>query len=293
MIPNHSCAKLSELDLEIARIVPPGGNWRNVPPSVPSNRLAQIRVSAAAGEGSRSTYYGRLRPDRPSYTINTYYNRPGNGCFLHYDFAGGQHRTLSNREAARFQSFPDSFVFNGTQRSVCQQIGNAVPPLLGLQVALRLGSPGAMIDVFAGAGGLSLGFEWAGWRSISATDSDSRAVLTFNRNVAPVAFVGDMTDEATREQLLAAAETSKGSRLALVGGPPCYKDFQRGTPTFRRGHTKSSIRLLRRETLTALKPDIFCFRERPRASVLGPWALLPLSGGGPEGGGLCDHGLAA
>src|SRR5688572_12906421 len=94
-IPNHFSPALSELDLTIARAVPPGGNWKNIPESVPSQRLKQIRESFAAGEGSRSTYYGRLRPDAPSYTISTYISRPGNGCHIHYDYNGGQHRVLS------------------------------------------------------------------------------------------------------------------------------------------------------------------------------------------------------
>src|SRR5665213_708495 len=93
VISNHDCAKLSHLDLCMAEAVPPGGNWRNIPTSIPSARLEQIRVSCSAGEGSRSTYYGRLDAGKPAYTIGTYYNRPGNGCFLHYDFEGGQHRT--------------------------------------------------------------------------------------------------------------------------------------------------------------------------------------------------------
>src|ERR1019366_7782858 len=115
-IPNHYSAKLSKLDLEVAVAVPPGGNWKNIPVHVPSQRLEQIRVSFAAGEGSRSTYYGRLRPDAPSYTISTYFSRPGNGCHLHYD--DGQDRVLSQREAARLQSFPDSFVFQGSKNSI-------------------------------------------------------------------------------------------------------------------------------------------------------------------------------
>src|SRR5271165_4143348 len=100
-IPNHYTARLSALDLEIAQAVPPGGNWKNIPQHIPSKRLEQIRESFAAGEGSRSTYYGRLHPNRPSYTVNTYFNRPGNGCHLHYDSDGTQDRVLSEREAAR------------------------------------------------------------------------------------------------------------------------------------------------------------------------------------------------
>jgi DNA (cytosine-5)-methyltransferase 1 len=44
-------------------------------------------------------------------------------------------RALSIREAARLQSFPNSFVFYGTKNSQYQQVGNAVPPLLGQAIA--------------------------------------------------------------------------------------------------------------------------------------------------------------
>jgi DNA (cytosine-5)-methyltransferase 1 len=46
-----------------------------------------------------------------------------------------QNRAISAREAARLQSFPDNYIFWGTKDSVYQQIGNAVPPLLGRAVA--------------------------------------------------------------------------------------------------------------------------------------------------------------
>src|SRR5229473_1299905 len=104
MIPNHYSPRLSEIDLMIVKHVPPGGNWKDVPQFVPSQRLAQIRVSYRNGEGSRSTYYGRLHPDAPSYTINTYISRPGNGCHIHYE----QDRLISQREAERLQGLPDS-----------------------------------------------------------------------------------------------------------------------------------------------------------------------------------------
>lgn len=258
MIPNHASATLSELDLRIARAVPPGGNWRNIPVDIPSDRLAQIRVSAAAGEGSRSTYYGRLRGDRPAYTVNTYYNRPGNGCFLHHD--GDQHRTISHREAARFQSFPDDFVFGGPQRAICQQIGNAVPPLLAYQVAKILGEPGIMVDVFAGAGGLSLGFEWAGWHSIAAVDNDAHAIETFNRNIAPVGFVGDMRDSLTHDRLVDAARGTTGERVALVGGPPC-QGFSTGGHRRLTGDARNDLHASYAELLAKLKPDVFVFEN--------------------------------
>ena len=243
----------------MARAVPPGGNWRDIPLEIPSERLAQIRVSAAAGEGSRSTYYGRLQPDQPSYTIGTYYNRPGNGCFLHPDST--QHRTITHREAARLQSFPDAFVFEGPQRSICQQIGNAVPPLLSFQAALALGQAGDMIDVFAGAGGLSLGFKWAGWRTLAATDIDSRAVGVFNRNVEPLAFQGDMEDDETLARLAAATGNRDRARpLAIVGGPPC-QGFSTGGK--RRSETDERNLLYHRyaELLDLVRPDLFVFEN--------------------------------
>jgi DNA (cytosine-5)-methyltransferase 1 len=258
MIPNHACAKLSALDLRIAEAVPPGGNWRDIPETIPSERLAQIRVSAAAGEGSRSTYYGRLRPDLPSYTINTYYTRPGNGCFLHYS----QDRTLSHREAARLQSFPDSFAFGGSsQRAICQQIGNAVPPLLAFQVALALGAPGVMIDVFAGAGGLSLGFEWAGWRSLAAVDTERAAIATFNSNLSAVGFVGDMNEDATHQRLVRTAQARpRKSRLALVGGPPC-QGFSTGGNRRSVDDTRNGLHIRYATLVAQLRPDVFIFEN--------------------------------
>lgn len=68
--------------------------------------------------------YGRLLWDEPAATITTRFDTPAGGRFTHPD----ENRTLTPREAARIQSFPDSFVFTGDKRSISRQIGNAVPP---------------------------------------------------------------------------------------------------------------------------------------------------------------------
>ena len=224
-IPNHYSASLSELDLRMVRSVPPGGNWKNIPESIPSKRLDQIRKSYAAGGGSRSTYYGRLRPDAPSYTINTNFNRPGNGCHIHYDYEGGQHRVISQREAARLQSFPDNFVFYGNRGSVNNQIGNAVPPLVAYQIAKQLGEPGNFVDLFCGAGGLSLGFAWAGWGPLVANDIDGKSLETYKANIHNNIIHGDIRNSAVLSHLLSSVEEAHARnpfrRLFVLGGPPC------------------------------------------------------------------------
>ena len=67
----------------------------------------------------------RIRWDRPSPTVVAHLAKDGY-MFIHPFFD----RTITVREAARFQSFPDSFEFSGSMSSQFRQVGNAVPPLL-------------------------------------------------------------------------------------------------------------------------------------------------------------------
>ena len=75
--------------------------------------------------------FGRLWWDRPSVTIRTEFFKPEKGRYLHPE----QHRPITHREAARFQSFPDNFIFTGSKIEIAKQIGNAVPPLLAARIA--------------------------------------------------------------------------------------------------------------------------------------------------------------
>ncbi len=70
--------------------------------------------------------YGRLAPTDVAATITTRFDTPSGGRFTH----PYKNRTITPREAARLQSFPDSFEFLGNKTSICKQIGNAVPPKL-------------------------------------------------------------------------------------------------------------------------------------------------------------------
>lgn len=89
--------------------------------------------------GSKSPIhrYHVLRANEPSTTIIAHLYKDGNR-FIHYD--SEQARTITPREAARLQSFPDDFEFIGTQTSTFQMIGNAVPPKLAKEIAIALAS---------------------------------------------------------------------------------------------------------------------------------------------------------
>lgn len=78
---------------------------------------------------------GRLWWDRPSSTIRTEFFKPEKGRYLHPT----AHRPITHREAARLQSFPDWFEFEGTRIEVARQIGNAVPPQLARAIAEHVG----------------------------------------------------------------------------------------------------------------------------------------------------------
>ncbi|WP_336330638.1 DNA cytosine methyltransferase [Haloarcula sp. CGMCC 1.2071] len=78
-----------------------------------------------------SSSYSRLDPDLPSVTITMNFIHPAsNKCIHPY-----QDRALTPREGARVQSFPDDFEFVGSRSDIVEQIGNAVPPLLGRVLA--------------------------------------------------------------------------------------------------------------------------------------------------------------
>jgi DNA (cytosine-5)-methyltransferase 1 len=81
-----------------------------------------------------SDVYGRLYWDKPAITITHYARNPASGRYSHPE----QNRGLTAREAARLQSFPDSFKFEGKSDDVYRQIGEAVPPLLSCGIAVNI-----------------------------------------------------------------------------------------------------------------------------------------------------------
>jgi len=74
----------------------------------------------------------KLRPDFPVRTLMAHI---GKDTYSHIHYDGAQQRTISVREAARLQSFPDGFRFAGAMNAAFRQIGNAVPPLMAFALA--------------------------------------------------------------------------------------------------------------------------------------------------------------
>lgn len=115
-------SKNNDLVIERYSHIPPGGNWRDIPEYLMVNYKDKFRC--------HSGIYRRLRFDQPSVVISNYRK----SMLIHPE----QNRGLSVREAARIQSFPDDFIFEGSLSHIQQQIGNAVPPLLAKAVISQI-----------------------------------------------------------------------------------------------------------------------------------------------------------
>jgi DNA (cytosine-5)-methyltransferase 1 len=113
-ITGHSARPLNDLAMNRLRCLSPGQAIGDLP--------AHLRPK----KGFRGAY-GRTHPDHPAKTITTGIRGPSHGPFCHY----AQDRLITLREAARLQSFPDTFTFKGGRQAQAFQIGNAVPQLLG------------------------------------------------------------------------------------------------------------------------------------------------------------------
>ena len=119
-ITNHIITKNTPLVTERIKSVPPGGNWNDIP----------IHLMKVDGQYKRldahSMIYKRLVKNEPSITITNFRK----AMIIHPT----QHRLLSVREAARIQTFPDHFEFEGGISNMQQQVSDAVPVQLAKKV---------------------------------------------------------------------------------------------------------------------------------------------------------------
>lgn len=122
--PLHRCSAHRQSTIDVIAQVPHDGGSR--PQGVGPRCLDKVK--------GFSDVYGRLSWNKPSITITQYARNPASGRYCHPE----QDRGLSIREAARLQSFPDGYVWNGSLGDKFKQIGEAVPPLLSLAIATQI-----------------------------------------------------------------------------------------------------------------------------------------------------------
>jgi DNA (cytosine-5)-methyltransferase 1 len=127
-VRDHERVPIIEEVRLLARHVPPGGTWRDIPPHLLPERFRSMRRTDG------TNLYGRMTWDRPAYTMTTQFQNITTGCFIHPD----ENRPLTIREGARVQSFSDDFQFVGGIGAQMRLIGNAVPPLLARSLARQL-----------------------------------------------------------------------------------------------------------------------------------------------------------
>lgn len=117
-VQNHQATAHSNIAITRMKMIPKGMGKEVLPPE----------------HRTKSIYSGtwcRLIEDDIAATITTRFDTPSSGRFTHPT----QNRCITVREAARIQSFPDSFVFYGTKTSQMKQVGNAVPPIFAYNIA--------------------------------------------------------------------------------------------------------------------------------------------------------------
>ena len=112
------CATLSDERLKFLKMVPQGGNWRDLPEDI----IPIAMGGAYTSGGGKVGFYRRLSYDQPSPTVVT---SPVQKATMMCHPT--QNRPLSVKEYARIQQFPDNWIFTGTTAAQYRQIGNAVP----------------------------------------------------------------------------------------------------------------------------------------------------------------------
>ena len=237
-IPNHIALNHSPKVIARYNLIPEGGR---LPP--PDELPPEIRRK------NFGNTYKRLHREKPALTMV-----PGNNAFpIHPTLP----RSLTPREAARLQTFPDSFIFTGDRRNQCILVGNAVPPILGKAIGISLLSHAAeqewqirgeateqkkgrdevarvlpfsgnsdgpdeegFIDLFCGAGGFGIGFARSGLHPLLSVDFNSNVAKTHARNFPKLPFVhGDLSDKELQNKI---SKKFAGKNIsAIVGGPPC------------------------------------------------------------------------
>ena len=270
--PNH----IPRILAKIRQIPADGGDRR----SLPKEDQLVCHQDLDAGKTSGFTdVYGRLRWDTPAVTITAKSSTPSCGRFLHPE----QHRNISVREAALLQGFPHNYVFAGGFVNQYRQIGEAVPPLFAQHLAMSVldgirphpkrqqyplhltkqtlassaGEKGlASVDLFSGAGGLSLGLRSAGLRPAMAVDNDADAIDTYVKNISSDAVCASITESYIPGMI---DDAVGGQPFIIAGGPPCQGFSQQ-----RRGSNED----VRNDLVVRFADLVAHLTHRPKAVIL-------------------------
>ncbi|EJO2025944.1 DNA (cytosine-5-)-methyltransferase [Vibrio parahaemolyticus] len=243
-IQAHIALNHSETVIRRYKFIPEGGK---LPP--PEELPEDIRRK------NFGNTYKRLHRDKPALTMV-----PGNNAFPIHPILD---RSLTPREAARIQTFPDEHIFAGDRRRQCILVGNAVPPMMAQKLARAISDhfegkiekdnvgelsevkdsncpeskeknilipygykpnnsnpSDSFIDLFCGAGGITIGFTKAGWNPALCVDFNKNVALTHERNYAGLPFKqGDLSDPELLNDIC--SRFTPGELGMVVGGPPC------------------------------------------------------------------------
>ena len=123
ILHNHIITKTTDIAMERFKALNQGQNFHSLSDELKNNTYTDI-------SRTQNTIYLRLKYDEPSGTVVNVRK----SMWVHPT----KDRAISIREAARLQTFPDSFVFFGTKDKQYQQVGNAVPPIMAEAIAKEL-----------------------------------------------------------------------------------------------------------------------------------------------------------
>jgi DNA (cytosine-5)-methyltransferase 1 len=125
LVFNHVARPHSKRDIDTFRHMRPGSKWKDLP--------KECKDMYGYRDDIFNDKFKRLWKNKPSWTVTAHLCKDGY-VYIHPT----QTRTITVREAARLQSFPDQFVFSGSKTSQFRQVGNAVPPLMAKAIGISI-----------------------------------------------------------------------------------------------------------------------------------------------------------
>jgi len=239
-LPLEDCLPLGELGVKCWQKCSPGDSFQKVHPK--RHWFNQDKAN----------------PHKPFNTL-TKLVFSGGGCGTSHWATPGQ---LSIAMCKRAQTLPDDFMLRGSFQEQWARIGNSVPPMLMKSIAGHIRdvvlagkeSP-TVISTFAGCGGSSLGYHWAGFRELLAVEWDDHAVATFQENFPGVPVYHGDIGQLSVDDCLALAGIARGELDVFDGSPPCQGFSQAGKRNLEDPRNQLFAEFVR--LLTGLQPRVF------------------------------------